>query len=104
METVSSNVTKLIDMLPAYGGKGKAEVLSGWPIKALLAIAAVETVLSLGTWARFGWTLVLQLAVAVVGLWMNRNGHETYVWGAALVSLAAGPVARRFTGGSWALW
>lgn len=104
METVSSTITKAVDMLPVYGDKGKAEVFSGWPVKVMLAIAAVETVLSLGSWARFGWTLVFQLVVVIVGLWMNRNGYETYVWGAALLSLVAGPIARRMTGGPWALW
>jgi hypothetical protein len=104
METVTSSVTQVVDMLPAYGDKGKAEVFSGWAIKALMLVAAVETVLALGTWARFGWTLVFELIVVVVGLWMNRNGYETFVWGAVLASFAVGPVVRYFKDGVLALW
>jgi hypothetical protein len=104
MESVSSAVTKVVDMLPAYGDKGKVDVFSGWPAKVMLAIAAIETVLALGSWARFGWTLVFELVIVVVGLWMNRNGHETYVWGAVIASIIAGPLARHYTDGGWAMW
>lgn len=98
-------VTKFIDILPAGEGARKVDILSGWPIKAIITVAAVETFLSLGSWARFGWTLVAELVVVMAGLWMNRNGMQSsYVWGAVLASILVGPLARRFTGGPWALW
>lgn len=104
MEKVSVTVTGLIDKLPAYGTKGKVEVFSGLPAKLLLLVAAAETVLSLGSWDRFGWTLVLQLVILTAGLYVNRNGYGSFVWAAVLASIVAGPLARRFTGGPWALW
>ncbi|MDR3540322.1 MAG: hypothetical protein P4L69_05065 [Desulfosporosinus sp.] len=101
MEAIQQGVAKGVDMLPTYGAKSKVDVFTGWPIKIMMLIAVIESVLALGTWSRFGWTVMFQLVIVVLGLWMNRNGNESHVWIAVLASLAVGPLVHRWKDGVW---
>lgn len=91
MEKATETATKIIDMLPAMGAS-KCDLIHGWAIKIALAAAVVEILMSLGSWKNFGWTLVFELILSIVGLYLNRHCKDTGVWIVALLSVLVYPV------------
>ena len=94
METVVTPIEKLLDKLPMLGAEPhfRCPLLQGWPVKIMLAVVVIELLLSLGTWRRFGWMLIIQLILSVVGLYLNRNCKTNTVWILVALSALAYPV------------
>lgn len=90
MENINEALIKAVDMLPALGTKPKVDPLGGWGVKVMLVAAVVQLIMSaMGSWKRFGMVLIIELIIAILGIWFNRHGHEVMVWIMAVLAIGS---------------
>lgn len=91
MDIALDKITEIIDALPSLD-KDSDEgcgVIDGPPIKIALVAAVLEVLMSIGTIKRFGYTLLLEIIVAFIAFYLNRNCKQKAVWATAVMAVVA---------------
>jgi hypothetical protein len=94
MQKIDVALNSFVDKLASIFGNPaamKQDCLQGWPIKIAIVIALVEIIMALGTWGSFGWTVVIELVLLIIALYLNRYNKTIGVWIMALLTLLVYP-------------